>query len=129
MKQMASDNPKLFALMEMMKQQSDSGAKTKENSTTSQALKKEVYKRKKLLRRLQEVQKDLINLEAFMDEVAASLGACTNCWGTHSSCSICEGKGGPGHFPPDKMGFQQYVLPVLRNTPWVRQLLIKELNN
>jgi len=33
--------------------------------------------------------------------LAAALGACHNCWGTHADCPVCGGAGVPGWVLPD----------------------------
>jgi len=128
--QMATDNPKLLAVMQMMKQQQSSNQKSPSNSIDiSVLLKKERCKRRKLMQQYQALVQGAEAIEGLLDELAAGLGACPSCWGTNVECSMCEGNGKPGAYQPDKELFQHYVLPVLKNTPWIKQMFIQELNN
>ena len=45
--------------------------------------------------------------------LAASVGACPNCWGGIPDCEDCGGIGIPGAFPPDRTCFDRFVLPVI----------------
>ena len=130
MQQMAADNPKLLAVMQMMKQQQSDNQESQASATDlSVSLKKEKYKRRKLIQAYQALLQDAEVIEGLLDELAAGLGACPSCWGTNTECDMCEGNGKPGTYQPDKELFQHYVLPVLKNTPWIKQMFIQGLNN
>ena len=46
--------------------------------------------------------------------LADALGAC-HCFGVDESCPDCHGDGVPGTFIPDRLRFEQVVMPVLIN--------------
>lgn len=48
-----------------------------------------------------------------MDQFAAAVGACPECWGEDSLCSYCRGRGKPGYFQPNATYFDMYIKPVL----------------
>lgn len=69
---------------------------------------------------LDELRANVARLEAsnrallvMLDRLAAALGACPECWGGHLSCR-CGGMGHPGAFPPERLAFEAFVLPVIR---------------
>jgi len=54
------------------------------------------------------------NLLRMMDKLAGAIGACHECWGADPACRTCGGHGHPGFFPPDRLAFEAFVLPVVR---------------
>ncbi|MEM6699438.1 MAG: hypothetical protein AAF599_13635 [Bacteroidota bacterium] len=92
-------------------------------------LRKERMKRKRLQSKLSSLVEEFQMVDTLLDELAGSLGACPSCWGSDTDCGYCHGEGKPGSYTPDKKLFRTYVLPVLNSTPWLRQILIKELQN
>jgi hypothetical protein len=48
-----------------------------------------------------------------MDQFAAAVGACPECWGEDPLCSYCSGRGKPGYFQPNATYFNRYIKPVL----------------
>jgi hypothetical protein len=62
------------------------------------------------LRRLERENAVLVNHAEIM---ARAVGACSNCWGTIEDCEECGGAGHPGAFPPDRIFFDLFVLPVI----------------
>jgi hypothetical protein len=46
--------------------------------------------------------------------LAAALGACHRCWGTHADCRVCGGAGVPGWVLPDVDLYASYVHPAVR---------------
>lgn len=48
-----------------------------------------------------------------LDELAAALGACEECWGDDETCVACGGRGVPGWERPDTAAFVHYVAPVI----------------
>ncbi|WP_147393027.1 hypothetical protein [Paracoccus siganidrum] len=62
------------------------------------------------------------------EALASALGACPNCWGTIADCEDCCGTGRPGAFPPDRAGFDHFVLPVvmrLLNDGWQSDTIVR----
>ncbi|MEN0047880.1 MAG: hypothetical protein AAF806_12535 [Bacteroidota bacterium] len=92
-------------------------------------LRKERMKRKRLQSKLSSLVEEFQMVDTLLDELAGSLGACPSCWGSDTDCGYCHGEGKPSSYTPDKKLFRTYVLPVLNSTPWLRQILIKELQN
>ncbi|MBF2062895.1 MAG: hypothetical protein IGS39_00440 [Calothrix sp. C42_A2020_038] len=66
-----------------------------------------------LRQKVNDMYAELEELRARNDMLAAALGACYLCWGDNSTCEMCEGKGYPGFFSPDKQLFRQFVMPVV----------------
>jgi len=46
--------------------------------------------------------------------LAAALGACGHCWGTHADCPFCGGAGVPGWVLPNEELYANYVHPAVR---------------
>ena len=120
LEQMAADNPKLKAIMDLMKQQRHEQEENVEQQNLAQILRKETAKKKRLLIKVHHLEKELQVLEYFLEELALALGACPSCWATDDDCQYCEGNGHPGAFRPDKKLFAQYVLPAVRQMPWIQ---------
>lgn len=125
---LTEQNPQLAPLLAMMgKNQEETDDDKGEEMIV--ALKKERYRRKKLQSKIHALMEEAKMMDTLLDELAASLGACPSCWGSDEECGYCVGNGLPGAFSPDKRLFETYVMPVLTKTPWLRQLLIKQLQN
>jgi hypothetical protein len=63
---------------------------------------------------------ELEELRSRNDMLAEALGACYLCWGDDPQCEVCNGKGVPGSFAPDKPLFSKFIGPAarrLRNPP------------
>ncbi|MBB5076374.1 hypothetical protein [Nonomuraea endophytica] len=67
-----------------------------------------------LRRLMDEMSARVDTLQHRLDELAGALGACPGCWGTDPDCRYCRGHGRPGQLPPDKVAFDQLVLPAVR---------------
>jgi hypothetical protein len=66
-----------------------------------------------LQNRLDEQSRWLDELADRNRDLAAALGACPECWGADTRCTVCRGKGRPGSKLPHKKLFETYVLPAL----------------
>jgi hypothetical protein len=75
----------------------------------------EVRRRGQAVRRyVEELTGELAAVRATLDELAAALGACPECFGADPDCRWCRGRGGPGHAIPDPESFRRLVLPAVR---------------
>lgn len=74
---------------------------------------------RKLLADLRNTRGELDAALDQLDELAAALGACEACWGEDKRCPDCRGKGSAGYFEPDRALFDRYIMPALKNTPWL----------
>ncbi|MCA3284729.1 MAG: hypothetical protein ING16_17925 [Roseomonas sp.] len=75
------------------------------------ATSEEVDEQRERLERLAGANRNLLRM---MDKLAGAIGACQECWGADPDCSTCNGEGHPGFFPPDRLAFEAFVLPVVR---------------
>ncbi len=108
------DDPRLRLFAEMMGKQSTT-------SSAEASLEAKLARKKQALARIerlsqenQELREENQWLRERLEFLAASLGACPDCWGEDQSCSICQGRGAPGSFIPDRDAFAAYVLPAAR---------------
>ena len=93
----------------------------------SQEEEQEAKRRRRALRRLRRLQQAMHRL-AERDALATeALGACA-CWATDPGCPDCQGRGRPGHFPPDPSAFAALVAPLLRSRPELVQTYLGPLD-
>lgn len=118
MESMLKEKPHLAPLMQMLQAQPDQPKRSSK------------LKQKGAINRLKEQIHDL-NIElqiadAIIEEVAQSLGACPTCCGQMTDCEDCHGKGVPGTYAPNQESVERYLLPLLKQHPWILQLVEKE---
>lgn len=69
---------------------------------------------RRLRRMVNNMYRELQQLRARNDGLAAALGACYLCWGEDVLCPVCHGQGQPGAFRSDPELFSAYVAPALQ---------------
>ena len=62
---------------------------------------------------LEDLSHELEATRAILEDLAAALGACPNCFGADPACRWCRGRGRPGFMPPDPAAFQDLVVPAV----------------
>ncbi len=133
MEQLVAGNPEMKPIMEAMQQQklndrekrSNRRQLRQDNKKLTLALKREISKNKSMIQENELLQNNILFLEQINDDLAAALGACPDCWGTIKDCKVCNGEGQPAAFPVNRKTFIKYVLPVIKNTPWMYQVFIE----
>ncbi|MGB7292643.1 MAG: hypothetical protein WBD99_10765 [Thermodesulfobacteriota bacterium] len=105
--QMGINDPRLQMIAEFMRRQSPPQA---ENAPTEERQ----AKIKRIVARYEQLKHENMILMERNDILASALGACPDCWGEDEGCEMCEGKGVPGAYIPDRDAFVQYVLPSVR---------------
>ncbi len=122
MEQMASSNPKMKMLSEMMKQQQTPNpvAKSKIAKHSDSKMKKLLHINKELKEQLSKSRKQNKHLMDYLDFFidvnslfSSSVGAC-ECWGDDHECERCSGKGVPGTFEINNEAFSKYILPAIQ---------------
>ena len=63
--------------------------------------------------RFRQMRAELLALRERSDLLAEALGACYLCWGEHTDCQECHGRGRPGGRTPNRELFKQYAAPAL----------------
>ncbi|WP_373494803.1 hypothetical protein [Aquiflexum sp.] len=128
-----AQNPKMGQILELMQQQNqtekgnDSFEKLKMlNKKLTLALRIEIGKNKSLIQEMDELQEDYKFIDRINDDLASAVGACPNCWGILKDCEICDDNGGPGAYPVNKAAFIKFVLPIIKNTQWINQVVVKQ---
>jgi hypothetical protein len=101
---LGNNDPRIQMFAEFIRKQQLASTDTQSNYDKGQNENKRSLRLEKENRLLQE----RINI------LAAALGACSNCFGTISTCTYCQGHGSVGSQYPVKEAFTLYVLPVVQ---------------
>ena len=121
--QMAQDNPRVQAIMEMMKQQTaEVETQAREESQLIRQNKQLIKALKKAHRQIRQMGDELKAMEESFefflqinDELAEAVGACGECWGELDDCQHCQGQGRAGSFMPNEEAFNHYIRPALQH--------------
>ena len=131
-----AQNPKMKQILEIIEQQSDNQEDPSRieklrlyNKKLTLALKREISKNKVLTKEMETLEAEIQFIDEINEELATAIGACPECWGTIDNCGICKGLGKAANFPVDRKAFVKYVLPAIKNTSWVNQMLIDQNTN
>jgi len=111
---MGIEDPRLRLFAEMMEKQSTTPSAESSLEEKLARKKRALARIERLSRENQELREENQWLRERLEFLAASLGACPDCWGEDQSCSICQGMGAPGSFLPDRDAFAAYVVPATR---------------
>lgn len=108
------DDPRLRKMAEFMSQTSawQAGARGFEEKVSPK--RQEPGQIERLVHENQELLEENQTLRERIEILAAALGACPYCWGENNACSVCQGKGHPGSFMPDRGAYSGYVLPAVQ---------------
>ncbi len=108
------DDPRLRLVAEMMSKQR---AQRPDQPSPEEILakkKRTLAKIENLIQENAELREENRLLQERLGILAEALGACPHCWGEGQSCPICQGRGTPGSFFPNREVFTAYVLPAVR---------------
>lgn len=114
MQAMLQEKPHLAPLLQVLQDQPEQ-TQQKTKPVRKSAL-------RKLKEQLHDLDVELQIADAIIEEIAKSLGACTTCCGQIIECEACQGKGLPGMYSPDEELVKLYLIPVLRQHPWILEL-------
>jgi hypothetical protein len=120
MQKMLAERPDLAPFAELFEKQEETPSE--EAPATAEIQKLEV-RNKQLQAKVRRLESELDQLLDFEDVLAKALGACEECWGENTRCTVCRGKGVPGYFLPEKELFMKYIKPALDNSPWLNYTL------
>jgi hypothetical protein len=111
---MGINDPRLRLMAEMMGKQRTQPSNRPASGEILAKKRRTLARIENLIQENAELREENRLLEERLALLAEALGACPHCWGEDQSCTICQGKGTPGSFFPNRDVFAVYVLPAVR---------------
>jgi len=108
-------NPELANYLELFQQLAADDAEPGE----SEKVRELEMRLKKISAAAKRLKADLYDTLDDLDELARAIGACEECLGKNARCPTCRGKGKAGFYQPDRALFDQWILPAVREVPWL----------
>jgi hypothetical protein len=115
------DNPQLGQLAELLRQREEKLQRDLAAAEQAEALEAEEASRlaerqeraEGVRHRVAELTAQLDAACSMLDDLAAALGACPDCFGTDDACRWCRGRGAPGFTNSDPDLFDRLVRPAV----------------
>jgi hypothetical protein len=112
---LASANPQLAPLLQMLQQRSAPPAPPEEDPPHEPSAPGiEASDVRQLMAHTEALEMEVEAMRVRNDALAAALGACHMCFGEDRGCEVCRGAGLPAWRPPEPNAFRRFVMPALR---------------